>query len=123
LPLLKKLGIPSFLIEYDMEKYGPIIQSYYNEAYPGKYKIFVFNSPSAHIYETETFGYEIPLCLHYDQKLCHFDGIRSIYSYFGKKYYCYTCRSTYDHAIKHTSYCKSRCRNCCRSIISSILNS
>lgn len=111
--LLDGAKIPRGLREYDAAVYVPAVQQYYDEMYPGKYRIFVFSSASYKpVLKSETLTYEIPLAIYHHND--HFDGIKHITSFFGKKSYCFFCERPYDRGSTHSSSCKGRCINCLR---------
>ncbi len=104
--------IPIDLEEYTIEEHLPLVQKYYDLAYPKKYRISVFGDVGTYkpIYKgPNVAAYEIPLFLTHS----HFYGIRRIHGFFAKRNYCIDCESPYDTTKSHTGKCKAKCLNCC----------
>ena len=110
--IMRKAKIPRDLPEYSIEEWGPHVQAFYDREYgAGKYKIFVFNASNVKpIYTSQTSSYTHPILLyHHDQ---HFDGIRTMSSFMGSRYYCLHCETTFSNHNSHFMHCKAGCVNC-----------
>jgi G:T-mismatch repair DNA endonuclease (very short patch repair protein) len=112
--LIEGAKIPRGLAEYDAAVYVPAVQRYYNERYPHKYRIFVFTRDGSYkpVIKSPAEEYEIALPIYHHNS--HFDGIRHITTFFGKKSYCFQCERPYDRGSTHSTKCKGRCVNCLR---------
>ncbi|KAL3072392.1 hypothetical protein niasHT_034076 [Heterodera trifolii] len=119
--LCQACGINMNLPFYSIEEYGERIQAYYDQHYPGMFRLFCFG----------TFGKMKPLwkskVIEYKQELCvlftegeggqagHFNPIKSTGRLFGSKTnYCFGCEIPYTHQTRHNGNCKWKCRNCQR---------
>lgn len=111
--LLEATGIDPNLPRYTIEEHVPIIQSYYNQVYPGKYRLVVFSIYAEYrpVYKTKQHSlYDV--CLWYDGS--HFDGVRTPARLFGREYYCIECERSYQSRVEHTGRCVKRCNECGR---------
>ena len=106
---MRKANIPMDLPEYTIEEWGPVVQAYYDQVYGvGKFKIFVFNNSNVKpIFKSQVQTFTHPILLyHHDH---HFDGIRTLSSFMGCKFYCLHCESVYsNHDVARLISCVAR---------------
>ena len=110
--LMRRANIPMDFPEYTIEEWGPVVQAYYDQIYGvGKFKIFVFNNSNVKpIFKSQVQTFTHPILLyHHDH---HFDGIRTLSSFMGCKFYCLHCESVYSNHDAHFMRCKAGCVNC-----------
>jgi hypothetical protein len=110
---MKDAKIPFNLMEYGIETWGPVIQKFLDKKYGSNlYRIYVFNDYNfmSPIYKSEVESYSMPILLYHNGH--HFDGIKHLASFFGKRYYCLHCESAFSHKQNHNSNCLARCIYC-----------
>lgn len=112
--LMGLCGIPLGLPSYSFQRYIGAVQGYYNNAYPGKYRISVFSTVGSYkpLYVAKVDAFEHDICVLYDPQAEHYDGVRTINQLFGKGYYCIDCRRPYRCQQGHTSKCVRKCSKC-----------
>jgi hypothetical protein len=115
--LMKAVGAPLHLPEFDARVYVPKVVDYWNNVlYKGKhkFKVFIFGT-MGHYKPKYKYGaddYDTPILLiHHEHK--HFDGVQSTSNLFGKPY-CLSCEATYHEKADHKMSCRARCHNCSR---------
>uniref|UniRef100_A0A914MNU5 DNA-directed DNA polymerase n=2 Tax=Meloidogyne TaxID=189290 RepID=A0A914MNU5_MELIC len=101
------------LSHYSVEEHVPLIQKYFNEKFPGEYRLAVFGEE----------GHMTPLWKGADRAkkdIClylmdgHYYGIRKLNTLFGKHmYYCLECEATYHNKNEHRQTCAAKCPRCC----------
>ncbi|CAK5045288.1 unnamed protein product [Meloidogyne enterolobii] len=112
--LMRKVGAPTRLKEYDAEIWVPKIVEYWNNfLFTGQFifKVYIFGS-SGHYKPLFKFGpeeFNIPIVLYYNNK--HFDGVQKIGGLFGQPY-CLSCEKIYNRSQNHSIKCRSRCSKC-----------
>nr|CAD2141913.1 unnamed protein product [Meloidogyne enterolobii] len=112
--LMRKVGAPTRLKDYDAEIWVPKIVEYWNNfLFTGQFifKVYIFGS-SGHYKPLFKFGpeeFNIPIVLYYNNK--HFDGVQKIGGLFGQPY-CLSCEKIYNRSQNHSIKCRSRCPKC-----------
>lgn len=114
LELMQKLNIPRGQESYDAAIYGQRIIDYWNAFHKNKFvfKLFIFDQ-AGHYKPSFKYGPEnftTPLVLYHHEK--HFDGVKSIASFFERKNYCLSCESPFNDKRRHKKSCRNRCLNC-----------
>ncbi|KAH7724141.1 hypothetical protein AAVH_08401 [Aphelenchoides avenae] len=115
--LLRATGIDSHLANYSIEEHVPQVQQYYNQRWPGLYRIAAFTENGVYkpVFKGELAQYDV--CVYRsvtDGGSWHFDGVRNVAKIFGKDNYCLDCEKPYYRKQKHTIDCIRRCSNCAR---------
>lgn len=91
-----------------------LVERYYNETEPGRYRFHLFDSKAVlygkPVYKGPEHG-EVNIPLYSCRE--HFEGIRCINSFLSARNYCYSCEQTYDNDKEHTARCKIKCKSCC----------
>ena len=107
--LMRAIGAPMNLKEYDARIYVPLVVDYWNQKFEGshRFKVFIFGALGYFVpmykYPQGENDYDTALLLYYDAK--HFQGIRTCHGMFDKPY-CLSCQSTYDKESNHTVNCR-----------------
>jgi hypothetical protein len=85
--IIHEMDIEEFLSGYAIEDYGPLIQQYYEQHWPSKFKLFCFqnNGNFKPIWASEVEQYEMPISIYFHDEEEHFDAIRNVGHLFGKK--------------------------------------
>ena len=96
-------------------KHLKIVQKYWDEKFPGLYRIIAFDRQRGlkPIWKgTGQRKYEV--CIVHDGS--HWHGLKSVGQYFplGQLTYCADCEVTYKEDVDHRIECKARCKQCCR---------
>jgi hypothetical protein len=109
--LMKQCNAPRGLPFYSVEEYAPIVQDYYDEKYPGMFRLSVFSSIGCYrpvfLGMPEKYIYDLPIF--YDEQRKHFHGIRTIHKFFSKSWYCIDCQRLYDNLNTHSNKCVRKC--------------
>jgi hypothetical protein len=110
--LMRAIGVPMNLKQYDARVYVPLVVDYWNELYQGRYKfkVFIFGSfgDFTPMYQYPPKGqgqnnYDTPIILYFDDQ--HFQGIRTTHGMFDKCY-CLSCESTFHSQNDHKMSCR-----------------
>ncbi|KAH7668238.1 hypothetical protein AAVH_42922, partial [Aphelenchoides avenae] len=115
--LLQATGIDPHLPCYSVDEHLPLVQQYYNQRWPGLYRIAAFTENGVYkpVFKGEMAQYDV--CIYRsatDAGSHHFDGVRNLARIFGKDNYCLDCEKPYHRKQKHTLDCVRRCSNCAR---------
>lgn len=113
--LVRAIGAPEGEPFYDAGVYIPRIQEYYDQKWPGEFRIFVFGRYGQYkpLLKTGDKDNRIVLTLYYDESTQHFDVIPTITSFFGGiKQYCYACERPFRKIDDHRMKCKQLCIHC-----------
>ena len=112
--MMIEAGIPRNLTKYDATIYLPIVQEYYEQKYPGNFRIYLFNKAGQYrpAMMTGSKDNATPLCIYH--RGMEFHTISNIRTFFGVEEYCFSCLMPYDRKSNHTSKCGALCLNCRR---------
>jgi hypothetical protein len=104
--------VPRNCADYSVEEYAPLLQRYFDATEPQEFRLSVFNHRGSYrpIWKGESVARNELAIVHLGN---HFNGIKNLNSFFGKKKYCIDCERPYSENYKHTVMCKSKCVNCC----------
>lgn len=110
--LLEATGIDPTLPDYSVEEHLPLVRDFYNQRWPGMYRIAAFTQFGTYrpVFKGEPAVHDV--CIY--QSNGHFDGVRNLAKIFGKDNYCIDCETPYHRRQKHTIECVRRCGSCAR---------
>jgi hypothetical protein len=105
-------------ISPDEKTYGvehiPKVQKFYDEKYPGMYRIIVMdNNPEIKpLWVAPLNEAKYQVVIYHESE--HYDALKSVAKYFGgpRTKYCVDCAIFYDRDINHRYRCKARCIGC-----------
>jgi hypothetical protein len=83
--LLSNINSNLFLEKYAIEDYGQKIQAYYDQEWPGIYKLFAFKS-TGHLkpfWKANCNNWKIPVVVYYHEEEEHYDGVGNTGHLFG----------------------------------------
>jgi len=112
--LMRVLNVVDCPDGYEIETYGPKIQEYYNQLYPGEFRLFAFDAedPLKPYYSSDVAVYKTQICILFTED--HFDAIKSLNTLLRVRAYCLTCETPYHSNSDHNMKCLARCKNCGR---------
>ena len=110
--LLQATGIDPNLPSYSVEEHVSIVERYYNDKWPGMYRIVVFKKHGSYrpYYKGEYAQHDV--CIFHTGE--HFDGVRQPSRLFGKDFYCIDCEKPFHRPATHRNQCVRRCSDCGR---------
>lgn len=117
--LMTAIGAPKNLATYDATIWLPRVQVFYDQMYPGLYKIFIFGKYGNYrpLFKTGGIDNKEALCLFYDEDEEHFDVIPKLTAFLaGVQNYCFACERPYKTPSHHKNSCIQLCKSC-RGII------
>ncbi|KAH7704651.1 hypothetical protein AAVH_28161 [Aphelenchoides avenae] len=112
--LLHGARIDPDLNAYSMEEHLTMVQEYYNQRWPGMYRVVAFSEwgryRPAFIGDAEGARYDVGVYHSED----HFDGVRSLGRIFDRSHYCVDCKSAFNNRAEHNARCVRKCSGCSR---------
>lgn len=93
-------------------KHIEMVQRYYNEKYPGMYRIILMdNNPERKpLWKAPLSDALYQVAIYYEND--HYDALSSIAKYYGARKYCVDCAVFYSWDVLHRFRCKARCYGC-----------